>query len=76
LQGPAGPQGPQGPAGPAGPAGSDANVVSGTAVLRPLSGPNDPAPEAPAGYALIGIFKLEKPTGDSKWFAIYIKSAP
>jgi hypothetical protein len=78
-QGPAGPQGPPGPAGPqgpAGPAGSDINVVAGMTVLRALAGPTDPAPPAPAGYALIGIFKLEKPTGDSRWFAVYVKSEP
>ena len=83
-QGPPGPPGPagatgatgpQGPAGAAGPAGSDANVMSGTAVLGALSGPNDAAPPAPPGYVLVGIFKLEKPTGDSRWFAVYLKSA-
>jgi len=45
-------------------------------VLRPLSGPSVPAPVAPPGYVLVGIFKLEKPTGDSSWFAVYVKSAP
>jgi hypothetical protein len=25
---------------------------------------------------LMGNFKLEKPTGDSSWFAVYLKIAP
>jgi hypothetical protein len=27
----------------------------------------------PPGYVLMGIFKLEKPTGETKWFAVYVK---
>ncbi len=79
VTGPPGPIGPQGETGPAGqqgaqgPAGSDANVLPGTAILRPLSGPNAVAPAPPASYALMGNFKLEKPTGESKWFAVYVK---
>jgi len=48
-------------------------VIVGTPMLRALSGPNATAPPAPAGYALMGIFKLEKPTGESSWFAVYLK---
>jgi len=44
-------------------------------VLLPLSGPNVAMPPAPAGYAPMGIFKLEKPAGDSAWFAVYVKTA-
>ena len=73
--GPPGPQGPIGPEGPPGPQGIPGPVVPGSAVLLPLSGPNDPVPPAPAGYALMGIFKLEKPAGDSAWFAVYVKTA-
>jgi Collagen triple helix repeat (20 copies)/Thrombospondin type 3 repeat/NHL repeat len=69
LQGPIGPQGPQGPQGIPGP------VVPGSAVLLPLSGPSDTVPAAPAGYALMGILKLEKPAGDSVWFAVFVKTA-
>ncbi|HEY1303656.1 MAG TPA: hypothetical protein VGF24_08920 [Vicinamibacterales bacterium] len=72
--GPTGPPGPIGPQGPAGPAGTNADVVNGSAVLRALSGPNDAAPAAPTGYLLAGIFKLEKATGDSSWFAVYLKA--
>jgi subtilisin-like proprotein convertase family protein len=78
-QGPQGPQGevgamgPQGPQGPEGPPGAAANVLPGTAILRALSGPNAVAPAAPAGYALMGNFKLEKPTGENSWFAVYVK---
>ena len=77
-QGEVGPPGPQGPAGPQGPQGSQGipgPVVPGSAVLLPLSGPGDAVPPAPAGYALMGIFKLEKPAGDSAWFAVYVKTA-
>jgi hypothetical protein len=76
LQGLPGPPGPPGPEGPQGPPGSDANVLPGTAILRALSGPTAIAPPAPNGYALMGNFKLEKPTGDSSWFAVYLKVAP
>ena len=72
-QGEVGAMGPQGPQGPEGPPGSAANVLPGTAILRALSGPNVVAPAAPAGYALIGNFKLEKPTGENTWFAVYVK---
>jgi hypothetical protein len=48
-------------------------VLPGTAILRALSGPNAVAPTAPAGYALMGSFKLEKPTGENTWFAVYVK---
>jgi hypothetical protein len=51
-------------------------VLPGTAILQALSGPNAIAPPAPSGYALMGNFKLEKPTGDSRWFAVYLKVAP
>ena len=77
--GPQGPPGPQGntgatgATGPQGPPGSAANVLPGTAILRALSGPNAVAPAAPAGYALMGNFKLEKPTGENTWFAVYVK---
>ena len=70
VVGPAGPPGPQGPPGPRGSAGE---VVEGTAILRALAGPNSPPPAAPTGYALLGIFKLEKATGDMSWFAVYSK---
>src|SRR6185503_6196883 len=67
LIGPPGPTGPQGPAGPQGATGSQG--------LRGPEGPTGPqGPTAPAGYSLLGIFKLEKPTGDSKWFAVYVKT--
>lgn len=84
--GPAGPEGPPGPTGPQGPPGVEGPqgaigpqgppgpVLSGAALLKALSGPNDTAPAAPEGYALVGVFKLEKPTGDSRWFAVYIKT--
>jgi subtilisin-like proprotein convertase family protein len=72
-QGEAGAMGPQGPQGPEGPPGSAADVLPGTAILRALSGPNAVAPAAPAGYALMGNFKLEKPTGENTWFAVYVK---
>ena len=68
--GPPGPPGPQGLPGPRGPAGE---VIEGTAILRSLAGPNSPPPAAPSGYALLGIFKLEKATGDMSWFAVYSK---
>ena len=42
---------------------SGESIVS--AILSPLSGPDAVAPAPPAGYAFMGIFKLEKPTGDS-----------
>lgn len=81
-QGPEGPQGPQGiqgeqgPVGPQGPAGSDANVPPGSAVLLPLAGPTATPPAAPTAYALMGVFKLERPTGESSWFAVYVKISP
>jgi hypothetical protein len=74
--GPQGPQGPQGPIGPQGPQGSSANLVAGSAVLLPLASPNVAPPPAPGGYSLMGIFKLEKPTGEDSWFAVYIKTLP
>ena len=73
LPGPAGPQGPAGLQGPAGPRGPAGEVIDGTAILRALAGPNSPPPTAPTGYALLGIFKLEKATGDMTWFAVYSK---
>lgn len=82
--GPMGPQGPRGETGPVGPAGATGATgavgpagptMPGAAVLQPLPGPNSPTPPAPGGYALIGVFKLEKPTGDSSWFAVYVKTA-
>jgi hypothetical protein len=48
-------------------------VIDGTAILRALAGPNSPPPAAPTGYALLGIFKLEKATGEMSWFAVYSK---
>ena len=51
-------------------------MLPGTAILQALSGPNAIAPASPSGYALMGIFKLEKPTGESNWFAVYVKVAP
>lgn len=83
--GPAGPPGPPGPAGspglqgpqgvpgPPGPAGEPGPVLAGAALLRALAGPNAVAPPAPSGYAFMGIFKLEKPSGDFSWFAVYVK---
>jgi hypothetical protein len=73
VVGPAGPQGPRGPQGPPGPQGPAGEVLEGTAILRPLAGPNSQPTAAPAGYVLLGILKLEKATGDM-WFAVYSKS--
>ena len=70
-----GPPGPSGPAGPPGPQGSAAALEAGAAVLRPLAGPNSVPPPTPTGYALVGIFKLEKPTGENTWFAVYVRIA-
>jgi hypothetical protein len=78
-EGPTGPPGPMGPTGPAGttgatgPAGQNASALPGSALLQPVAGPDATPPAPPAGYALMGIFKLEKPTGDAKWFAVYLK---
>ena len=44
-------------------------------MLLPLAGPNAPPPAPPAGYALIGNVKVERPTGDSTWFAVYVKTS-
>ena len=74
--GPAGPIGATGPAGPPGPQGTAANVPVGSAILRGVAGPNVIPPPAPDGYAQIGVFKLEKPTGENSWFAVYLKIAP
>jgi hypothetical protein len=71
--GPPGPQGPPGPEGPPGAQGPAGDVIEGTAILRALAGPNSTPPVAPAGYALLGIFKLEKAAGDMSWFALYSK---
>jgi hypothetical protein len=51
-------------------------LVAGSAVLLPLTSPNVAPPPAPGGYSLMGIFKLEKPTGEDSWFAVYIKTLP
>ena len=75
-QGPVGLQGPGGPTGPQGPAGSDAYVPVGSAILLPLSGPTATPPAAPSAYALMGVFKRERPAGDSSWFAVYVKISP
>ncbi len=72
-QGNTGATGATGPQGPSGPPGSAANVLPGTAIIHALSGPKAVAPAAPAGYALIGNFKLEQPTGKNSWFAVYVK---
>jgi hypothetical protein len=72
--GPAGPAGPTGPTGAAGQTGTTGPVEAGASILKALPGPTSPAPPAPAGYALMGIFKLEKPTGENSWFAVYVKT--
>jgi Collagen triple helix repeat (20 copies) len=78
--GPAGPQGvagPVGPQGPAGPQGAAGPAVAGNAVMVALKGEKDIVPPAPPGYALVGVFKLDAgSTNGSKWFALYLKSAP
>ncbi len=62
--------------GPQGPAGSNATVPFGTALMLPVTGPTATPPAAPSGYALMGVFRLERPAGDSSWFAVYVKIAP
>lgn len=71
-----GPQGPEGPAGPAGPPGPAGQAATGSVVLEPLALPNSPVPTPPSGYIYAGSLKMERPDGEYRWFAVFVRVAP